>query len=161
MTKIKTISLQGKDYAQVKDRIKQFREDTSNGSITTESIYNPDGVIIVKATVVYDLSKPDSKRATGQAFGKTGTQKAFEKLETIAVGRALAFLGYAADGEIASSDEMEEFIAYQDNKKQEAISKLESTKNIEELKTIFLSLGNLMSDKEILAKTNELKLKLK
>ena len=46
---------------------------------------------------------------SGHALGKVGGEKAFEKLETIAVGRALAFAGYLASGEIASFEEMQEF----------------------------------------------------
>lgn len=158
--KLKTISLQGKEYAQVKDRIKAFREDTTNGSITTEVDYK-DGIAIMKATVISDLSNESSKRATGQAFGKVDGQKAFEKLETIAVGRALAFMGYMTDGAVASSEEMEQFEEYKETKKEEALDTLSGAQTKEELKQIFVSLGSLMADKDIIAKKDELKLKLK
>ena len=154
---IKTIDLQGKKYAQVKDRLAQFRADAPNGSISTDTTYNPDGTAILKATIIFDLALDGSKRATGQSFGKLNGQKAFEKLETIAVGRALALLGYLADGEIASSDEMEEFLSYKDNQKQEAITKLKDCKKVDELKSVFLSLGNLMSDPEIIKIKDEIK----
>lgn len=160
MTKIKTISLQGKEYAQVKDRIKAFREKTTNGSITTDVEYK-DGVAIMKATVISDLSSENSKRATGQAFGKVDGQKAFEKLETIAVGRALAFMGYMTDGAVASSEEMEQFEEYKLGKKQEAMDALSSAQSQVELKEIFISLGSLMADKDIISKKDELKTKLK
>lgn len=159
-TKLKTITLQGKEYAQVKDRIKAFREATTNGSITTE-VEHKDGIAIMKATVISDLSNESSPRASGQAFGKVDGQKAFEKLETIAVGRALAFLGYMTDGAIASSEEMEQFEEYKLNKKTEALDTLSSAKTQTELKDIFMGLGSLMADKDIIAKKDELKLKLK
>jgi len=38
------------------------------------------------------------------------SNKDFEKQETIAVGRALAFAGFLSDGEVASYEEMEDFI---------------------------------------------------
>ena len=47
--------------------------------------------------------------------------KSFEKLESIAVGRALAFAGFSADGEIASFEEMEEY--------EKKPSKIEEIKN--------------------------------
>lgn len=159
MKKLKTISLQGKEYAQVKDRILEFRKDTVRGSITTEVDFK-DGLAIMKAIVVKDLSDEASPRATGQAFGKVGGQKEFEKLETIAVGRALAFLGYAADGAVASSEEMEDFQDYVEEKKQQAIDKMSVCKTQDELKAVFISLGSLMADKDVIAKKNEMKLKL-
>ena len=39
-----------------------------------------------------------------------GRQKQFEKQETIAVGRALAFAGYLASGDIATAEEMAEVV---------------------------------------------------
>ena len=160
MNKIKTITLQGKEYAQVKDRIKAFREDTTNGSITTDVTYN-DGVAIMKATVISDLASEFSKRATGQAFGKVDGQKGFEKLETIAVGRALAFMGYMTDGAVASSEEMEQFEEYKKGKKEEALNLLATATDQAELKEMFMSLGSLMADKDVIAKKDELKAKLK
>lgn len=159
MKKLKTISLQGKEYAQVKDRILEFRKDTVRGSITTEVEFK-DGLVVMKATVITDLADEHSRRATGQAFGKVGGQKEFEKLETIAVGRALAFLGYAADGAVASSEEMEDFQDYVEEKKQNALKEMSTCKTQDELKTVFLSLGTLMADKDIIAKKDEMKLKL-
>jgi hypothetical protein len=160
MKKTATINLQGKEYAQVKDRIKMFREENKNGSISTDTLVNPDGSVILKATVISDLSDENSKRSTGQAFGKLIKEKAFEKLETIAVGRALAFLGYMADGAIASSDEMEDFENYRSEKRHEAIDLLQACKSSEELKKTFLSLGNLMADKDVIKVKDEMKTKL-
>lgn len=141
--KTKTISLQGKDYAQVKDRVKEFRTDCPNGLIETNPEINGNQVIF-KARILKDKSDPSSAEATGHAIGENKGAKAFEKLETIAVGRALALLGYASDGEIASSEEMEEFLAYQEEKKNkviaEATSKLKKTKNLEELKKVWAEL---------------------
>lgn len=158
--KTKTIKLSGKDYAQVKDRVKKFREETTNGSIETESETQTDGSMILKATVIVDVSDSGSKRATGQAFGKVSSQKAFEKLETIAVGRALAFLGYLADGEIASSEEMEEFNKFKKEKKDEAIKELEACKTVEDLRGCFMDLGNLMADPDVIKAKDDMKVKL-
>lgn len=100
---MKTISLKGKKYSPVSARVEQFHTDHPQGDIKTVHKFN-EGYVIFKATVSFD-----DRSFTGHAFGKVGQEKAFEKLETTAVGRALAFAGYLAGGEIASYDEMQAF----------------------------------------------------
>ena len=153
---MKTIDLQGKKYAQVKDRVKAFREENPKGKIET-SFSELGTNVVLKA----EITKEDGSVSTGQAMGGTKESKAFEKLESIAVGRALALLGYLADGEIASSDEMEEFIEYQNTKRLDAITALKDCKTLEELKTVWASLGSLMADKDVMKAKNELKPNLK
>ncbi len=142
--KIKTIDLQGKDYAQVKDRIREFRGDCPKGLIETKPTIQPDGSILFKARIVKDKSDEASAEATGHAMGDNKGAKAFEKLETIAVGRALALLGYGADGEIASAEEMEDFLEYQKEKKDDMLEaskeKLGKVKNLDELKSVWADL---------------------
>lgn len=157
---MKTIKLQGKEYAQVKDRLAQFRKDAPNGSIETAVEKLEGGEAVLKATVIFDLSDEHSKRSTGHAFGQLKGEKAFEKLETIAVGRALAMLGYQVDGDIASAEEMEEFLQYQENKVSVAKDLLESSTTLEDLKKHFASLGNLMANPEVIASKDAMKLKL-
>ncbi len=140
----------GADYAKVPARLKLFREDCPNGLIETTPTIQPDGQIIFKARVLKDKSKPDSAEATGHALGENKGAKAFEKLETIAIGRALAILGYLASGEIASSEEMEEFHEYQQTKVAEAIEALNDCKDIETLKATFIGLGSLISEKAVI-----------
>lgn len=106
---MKTIQLQGKKYAQVSERIKQIHTDNKNVSITTDVQWVWDkGGVQFKATV--KISDDWEKVYTGHSFGMYKSNKDFEKLETIAVGRALAFAGFLADGEVASYEEMEDFI---------------------------------------------------
>lgn len=108
---MKTINLKGKQYAPVSERIKAFHEavnqdsDYQMPSILTE-VHFADGWVWFKATISYARGE-----YTGHALGKVDAEKAFEKLETVAVGRALANAGFAVDGEIASLDEMERFQA--------------------------------------------------
>ena len=115
----------GADYAKVNARMLEFRKDCPNGKIDANPEYVVfDGVryIQFKALIVKDKSDATSAEASGHARLPDDTkQKTFEKCETIAVGRALAFLGYGADGEIASSEEMEEFLADKQEKLAEAI----------------------------------------
>jgi hypothetical protein len=145
---VKTIDLKGKAYAQVADRIKEFRQDCPNGLIETNYKLE-DGQIIFSTRIMKDKAKPESAEATGHAMGKNEGAKAFEKLETISVGRALALLGYMAGGEVASSEEMEDFYAYQEEKIDDAIAVLNDSKSLEELKDRFMSLGSLIAEKRV------------
>lgn len=100
---IRTIDLKGKKYSPVSARVEQFHKDHEKGTINTEYEFK-EGYCIFKATITFD-----DRTFNGHAFGKVSTEKAFEKLESVSVGRALAFAGYLAGGEIASYDEIERF----------------------------------------------------
>ncbi len=166
--KISTIKLNGgkTDYAKVASRVKEFRTECPHGSIDTKPTILEDGSIMFSAIIIKDLSDEFSARATGTALSKSKNadkEKDFEKLETIAVGRALALLGYGADGEIASSDEMEEFHAFQDKKKSEVeaiIKVLQGTKTVDELKEKFLNCG-MLSNADVINMKNVMYNKLK
>ena len=162
MTKINTIKLQGKDYAQVKDRMNEFREANPRGLIETHPTFQLDGSIMFRARALKDKSDLASAEATGHAFGLNKGLKAFEKLETIAVGRALALLGYGSDGDIASGEEMEEFEKYKLDKEESLIAELEEklklTQNLKELSEVWGSLPGevkpqLLALKDSLKKT--------
>lgn len=139
--KLETIKLQNKDYATVPTRIKEFREANPNGLIETNPEKQDDGQFIFKARILKDKSNKDSAEGTGHSYGPVKNTKDFEKLETIAVGRALAVLGYMASGQVASSEEMEDFLDQKEIKRQNAIQKLKDTidkiKTIEELRKFF------------------------
>jgi len=130
----------GADYAKVADRIKLFREQNPNGLIeTTPTITGT--MIMFKARILKDKSDVNSGEASGHAMLENKGVKAFEKVESIAVGRALALLGYMASGEIASSEEMEEFNDYKEQQRlekiQELIEQAEQIKTKEELRKFF------------------------
>lgn len=174
--KVKTMRLNGStDYAKVAERLKQFRED--NPKAKTESIYEYDVDQSLVFTVYVWKDKTDyidvlkevkdakvalgSADANGSAKGVVGQkQKDFEKLETIALGRALAMLGYLSSGEIASSEEMEAFNAYRDAKIEGAAQELAKCKTIDELKAAFMSLGSMMADKRIVEAKDKRKAEL-
>lgn len=157
---VKTMNLSGSEYAKVPERIKQFREDCPNGLIETTPKILEDGQILFQARILKDKSSPDSAEGTGHAMGASKGVKAFEKLETIAVGRALAMLGYMASGEVASSEEMEEFYAYRNEKVQEAAQSLLDCETIDNLKARFVSLGSLMAEKEVIEAKDKRKMEL-
>ena len=151
--KVKTMKVGGgAEYAKVNDRMLEFRADNPKGKIdTTPSYVTLDGITYIqfKASILKDKSDDSSAEASGHArLPDDRKQKTFEKCETIAVGRALAFLGYGADGEIASSEEMEQYLADKQEKMQEAIFEcMESIGNcttLDELKTFWSSLSGEM-----------------
>lgn len=125
------------NYAKVIDRVNAFWEDNPRGRIHTSSKKDGDEVIF-KTHILVDKADEYSKEATGHAYGKIGDEKAFEKLETISLGRALALLGYAVTGAIASSEEMEEFERYQKDQKEEytqsQLELIEKCKSLDDLK---------------------------
>lgn len=152
MKKTQTIDLKGKAYAKVKDRLKEFRADNPNGLIETFPTLS-DTSIIFKARILKDKADPASAEATGHSFAKItdkNVEKQFEKQETIAVGRALALLGYASDGEIASSEEMEEFLQHKQEqlaeKIFEATEAIGSCDSLEALQSLWAGLSGEMKN---------------
>lgn len=163
--KLTTIKLQNKDYATVPTRIKEFRQDCPNGVIETSSKTTDNNEKEFIATVYKDGNNRNVGSATGHSFGALKEVKAFEKLETIAIGRALANLGYMASGDVASSEEMEEFLDNKEIKRQNDIQKVkdevDKIKTIEALREFFKDnkshgLGKEVDD-YIMNKSTELK----
>jgi len=156
-----------KDYALVPDRLKQFREDNPRGKIETKHTIHEDGSITFKAYILRDKADISSADATGTARYsdvEIKKAKAFEKLETISVGRALSLLGYLNDGQIASSEEMEEFEDYKNDRKLEAITtavdQIKEASTIDELKIVFMGLGALASEEVIIETKDKRKTEL-
>lgn len=103
------VNIHGKQYKTVAERLKEFHkncQDISDISITTEVLNNTP--VVIKATI-----KMGQRIFTGiSAANESKTiEKAspYEVAETSAVGRALAFAGYAGD-EIASAEELDKAI---------------------------------------------------
>ena len=66
---IKTTNVQGKDYAEVNQRIKAFRSICPSGCIMTEMISCENGICIFKATVCDEDMRV---LGTGTAYEKEG-----------------------------------------------------------------------------------------
>jgi len=94
------------DYVPVHERVNKFREE-DGGKISTEMIARGDNFIGFKAKVELDNEHAMGHGfETKQASQDTVGDKWREKAETVAVGRALAFLGYEAESGIASREEV-------------------------------------------------------
>lgn len=174
--KAQTMSLKGNNYAKVAERLRLFRQDHPDGK--TESAYDMDvdGTAVfnvwiwknkkellelMKAGVTDKEVLRSSADANGMAKGSIGNKdKDFEKLETVATGRGLAFLGYLASGEIASSEEMEEFLKAKQESLDTALESIKNAKTQDELKTVFMSLGRLKLNQDIIQAKDERKAQL-
>lgn len=160
---LSTMKVSGGDYSKVPVRLKEFRENNTNALVETKPERQEDGSLMFTTRILMDKSNPDSAEATGTAFytaKELEKPKAFEKLETISVGRALALLGYLNNGEVASTEEMEEFHSYKQDRVDDAVASIEACNELEELKTLFKSLGSLMSEKRIVEAKDAMKAKL-
>lgn len=176
---VKTLEI---SYAKVADRLNEFRSVNPRSKISVKFSYNEKGDLTHHAyiwkdkTDFYDLLKSgvsakdalESADAEGSSLmyaDKVKQEKGFEKNETIAIGRALAILGYAGSGEIASSEEMEEFEDFKKQRdealKDEAIEKLSNAKDMNELKAIFVGLPNqIRMNEKVVATKDAMKKKL-
>ena len=115
---IKTTPVQGKDYAEVNQRIKAFRSLCPGGAILTEMLSCENGVCIFKATICDENMKV---LGTGTAYEKEGSTfinktSYIENCETSAVGRALGMCGFGIDTSIASAEEVQNAIQNQGQK---------------------------------------------
>jgi len=115
--KFKTTNIRGKQYVEVNERIKFFRQEEQykNWGVRTEfpiidseqclclcTITTPDGQIVSQGHAHEEKASSN--------INKTSY---VENCETSAVGRALAFLGIGIDTSIASANEVEDAIAKQ------------------------------------------------
>lgn len=144
------------NYAKAVDRINAFWENNPKGKIETEHKYD-NGNIVFKAYVwrdksdYIDLVKSGVDiRAAFSSCDATGTseyarddEKKYEKLETLSIARALAIMGYAASGEIASSEEMEIYDEFKREQLEAQLSeilvKISGAKTLEDLKNIWVA----------------------
>ncbi len=148
----------GADYAKVADRLKEFRTQFPNSKIEISEAIKDDDLVVFKAWVWKDkgelielakagVTDKDTLRSTSDADGAARSrvgvkEKDYEKLQSIAVGRALAMLGFLASGEIASFEEMEEFVSYKQQQRAEYVEgeleKFKHAKTMDELKRFWI-----------------------
>lgn len=180
---METINIKGSvQYAKVAVRLVKFRSNNPRSKIWTEHTRDNNGDYIFNAYVWKDntellkmlasgvVGREEAKfscDANGTATAtakKIEAEKGFEKTETIAVGRALAMLGYAADGNVASDEEMREFENFKLKQAtetvQNTIMKLNGASTIIELQKLFLNLPiEIRGNHDVIACKNELKRK--
>ena len=116
--KFKTTNIRGKQYVEVNERIKFFRQEEQykHWSLITEF------PVLDSEQCVCKASMADTEHriiATGHAHEVQGSSNInktsyVENCETSAIGRALAMLGIGIDTSIASANEVSDAIAKQE-----------------------------------------------
>lgn len=167
---IKTTSIQNKEYAEVNQRIKAFRQVYPTGTISTNMVSNENGVCIFQATCGYYLDNGNFViLGNGTAYEKEGSTfinktSYIENCETSAVGRALGMCGFGIDTSVASAEEVQNAINNQGADEPKTDAKA-TPKQIEVLKKIYtgtllttlLEKNNITKIEDIsLAKASEL-----
>lgn len=110
---IRTLTISGREYAEVNQRIKAFRMVFPDGFIQTELLSNEGGVAVFRARVgYYGMDDREVVLGTGTAYEKEGSTfinktSYIENCETSAVGRALGMLGFGIDSAVASAEEVQ------------------------------------------------------
>jgi len=120
---MKSTKIKGKDYIEVKERIKEFRTNPKyeGYGINTEILTTSDNFehIVMKATITNPEGATVSSGTAMEDKSSSYINKTshVENCETSAVGRALGNLGIGIDASVASADEVEMAIAKQDRPK--------------------------------------------
>lgn len=117
--KFKTVNIRGKEYVEVKERVKYFRQEKKyeNWTIATEFPVLDSEQAVCKATIADATGRVI---ATGhaheiQANGNINKTSYIENCETSAVGRGLAIMGIGVDDSMASAGEVVDAINQQEN----------------------------------------------
>ena len=115
--KFKTTNIRGKQYVEVNERIKFFRQEDEykNWTISTEFTALDSEMCVCKCIIA---DKDQRVIATGHAHEeRSGSHinktSYVENCETSAIGRALAMMGIGIDTSIASANEVNDAIAKQ------------------------------------------------
>jgi hypothetical protein len=117
--KFKTTNIRGKQYVEVNERIKFFRQEDEykNWTISTEFTALDSEMCVCKC-IIADVNQ--RVIATGHAHEERSASHInktsyVENCETSAIGRALAMMGIGIDTSIASANEVEDAIAKQES----------------------------------------------
>lgn len=113
---LKTTPIKGKQYIEVNQRIRAFRELCPNGSIET-NIESLDGGMVVMSCTIKDEN--GNVLAKAHAYEKEGASNInrtsyIENCCTSATGRALAYCGIGIDMSVASYEEVANAIEQQE-----------------------------------------------
>ena len=104
----KIANLKEADYSKISSRVKAFCSTYETAQILTEIVKDERDSVIFKAHAVVD----GTIKGTGHAHEVEGSNNTnntshYEVCENIAVGRALAFIGYSEADSLASYEEIE------------------------------------------------------
>ena len=115
--KFKTTNIRGKQYVEVNERIKFFRQEDEykNWTISTEFTSLDSEMCVCRAIIADPSQRIIASGHAHEVQGSSNINKTsyVENCETSAIGRALAMMGIGIDASIASANEVTEAIAQQ------------------------------------------------
>ena len=130
--KFKTTNIRGKQYVEVNERIKFFRQEEQykNWSLITEFTVLDEAQCVCKASIADPEHRIISVGHAHEVQGSSNINKTsyVENCETSAIGRALAMLGIGIDTSIASANEVSDAIAKQEETAPAKTTKKSTTK---------------------------------
>jgi uncharacterized Fe-S center protein len=113
--KLKTVNIRGKEYVEVNERIRAFREIYPLFSLESKIIEATDEVAFIQAIVKNESGRIISMGTAYESRGSSNVNKTshIENCETSAWGRALGNLGIGISDSVATADEVTRAIAKQ------------------------------------------------
>ena len=156
--KFKTTNIRGKQYVEVNERIKFFRQEDEykNWTISTEFTALDSEMCVCKCII----ADPNQRViATGHAHEEKSSSHInktsyVENCETSAVGRALAMMGIGIDTSIASANEVSDAIAKQEAPVENIMDKAvgyikSSTDKTKAFDAIIAKYGEQLTEKQV------------
>ena len=134
---MRTVNIKGKNYVEVNERLKYFREHFKGYSLLTDIVELSEERVVIKAKII---SEEGVEVANGLAYELAGSSfinktSYIENCETSAWGRALANFGIGLDNSVASADEVSQAIE-QHSIIDKAVAEIKAAKSKEDLKSI-------------------------
>lgn len=118
--KFKTTNIKGKEYVEVNERIKYFRQEEQykGWCLCSEFVHLDEASCVIKATICDEngVTKATGFAQEDKSSSYINKTSYVENCETSAWGRALANLGIGIDTSIASSNEVSMAISKQNTK---------------------------------------------
>ena len=115
MSKLKSVNIKGKQYVEVNERLRYFRENYKDFALTSEVLEKTDKAILIRASVINDKGVVVASGMAEEEKGSTFINKTsyVENCETSAWGRALGNFGIGIDTSVASANEVNNAITNQ------------------------------------------------
>jgi len=113
---MKTVNIKGKEYIEVNERLKYFREHYATYSLTSEILHMDTDWVCMRASI----ADPEGRIiATGTAYERANSTyinktSYIENCETSAWGRALGNFGIGIDTAVATAEEVQNAVLNQD-----------------------------------------------
>lgn len=136
---MKSITIKGKEYIPVNERVKEFREKYSAFTVLSEIVSLDENSVVMVARVYDPNGKVVANGYAQEDRNASNINKTsyVENCETSAVGRALGMFGIGIDASMASADEVANAI-----ERQEALKQKVGKNNISALKMLAETKGS-------------------